>query len=150
MTVKGRGNNRTDIRVHLHTLTDPASQTNFENCVADVNIPVGEVFTSPLLSGTDGELFVENVYIGDIQFKNLSVQFENGRVTGYMCDNFADPEENKALICGSEKISDRRQASDSDCRKNGASFCSWGYLLQLVRRCAYVQSRWKRSHCQGQ
>ncbi|MFR1832082.1 MAG: aminopeptidase [Lachnospiraceae bacterium] len=98
VTVKGRGNNRTDIRVHLHTLTDPASQTNFENCVADVNIPVGEVFTSPLLSGTDGELFVENVYIGDIQFKNLSVQFKNGRVTGYMCDNFADPEENKALI----------------------------------------------------
>ncbi len=68
VTVKGRGNNRTDIRVHLHTLTDPASQTNFENCVADVNSPVGEVFTSPLLSGTDGELFVENVYIGDIQF----------------------------------------------------------------------------------
>ena len=69
VTVKGRGGNRTDIRVHLHPLTDPSSQTNFENCVADVNIPVGEVFTSPVLSGTDGELFVGSVYIGDIQFK---------------------------------------------------------------------------------
>lgn len=98
VTVKGRGANRTDIRVHLHPLTDPSSQTNFENCVADVNIPVGEVFTSPMLSGTDGELFVESVYIGDIQFKNLSVIFENGRVTDYMCENFADPEENRALI----------------------------------------------------
>ena len=47
---KGKGANETDLRIHLHTLTDPAKQSNFENCVADVNIPVGEVFTSPVLS----------------------------------------------------------------------------------------------------
>ena len=43
--VWGMGDNRTDIRVMLHKLDDPATQTNFENCLADVNIPVGEVFT---------------------------------------------------------------------------------------------------------
>ena len=43
--IKGREGNETDLRVHLHHLADPKKQTNFENCVADVNIPVGEVFT---------------------------------------------------------------------------------------------------------
>ena len=38
--VKGKGDNETDMLIHLHTLTDPKKQTNFENCVADVNIPV--------------------------------------------------------------------------------------------------------------
>lgn len=98
VTVKGRGKNSTDIRVHLHPLADPASQTNFENCVADVNIPVGEVFTSPMLSGTEGKLFVGRVYIGDIRFKNLWITFENGRVKDYGCENFDREEENKALI----------------------------------------------------
>ncbi len=98
VTVKGRGKNSTDIRVHLHPLADPASQTNFENCVADVNIPVGEVFTSPMLSGTEGKLFVGRVYIGDIRFKNLWLTFEDGRVKDYGCENFDSEEENKALI----------------------------------------------------
>ena len=41
--ITGRGKNRTDLTVALHRLLDPAHQTNFENCVADVNIPLGEV-----------------------------------------------------------------------------------------------------------
>ena len=47
--VLGKGENRTDLRVMLHHLNDPAKETNFENCVADCNIPVGEVFTSRVL-----------------------------------------------------------------------------------------------------
>lgn len=56
--VLGKGENRTDLRVMLHHLNDPAKETNFENCVADCNIPVGEVFTSPSLTGTTGVLHV--------------------------------------------------------------------------------------------
>ena len=52
--IKGRGANCTNLRVRLHPLKDPKTQTKFENCVADVNIPVGEVFTSPVLEGTEG------------------------------------------------------------------------------------------------
>ena len=52
--VKGMNGNETDMKVQLHRLDDPKAQTNFENCVADVNIPVGEVFTSPQLTGTEG------------------------------------------------------------------------------------------------
>ena len=96
--VKGKGDNRTDLRVSLHELGDREKETNFENCVADVNIPLGEVFTSPKLSKTEGTLFVGTVYIGDFQFKNLSMTFEDGMIREYACDNFENPEEGKALV----------------------------------------------------
>lgn len=96
--VKGKGENKTDLRIQLHSLEDPSAQTNFENCVADVNIPVGEVFTSPVLAGTHGTLHVSSVYIGEIQFKDLTVRLEDGMVADYSCSNFEDPEENKKLI----------------------------------------------------
>lgn len=100
VTVTGNAaaGNETQMKIFLHTLTDPEKQTNFENCVADVNIPVGEVFTSPVLAGTEGLLHVRQVYIGDFQFKNFRMEFKDGRVTDYSCDNFADPEEGRKLI----------------------------------------------------
>ncbi len=90
--------NSTDLRIFLHPLKDMEKETNFENCVADVNIPVGEVFTSPRLSGTEGLLHVGKVYLGNIQFKNLRLWFKDGMVTEYSCDNFEDQEEGKKLI----------------------------------------------------
>ena len=60
--ILGKGENETDLTVALHTLENPDKQTNFENCVADVNIPVGEVFTSPMLKGTNGTLAVSRVF----------------------------------------------------------------------------------------
>ncbi len=96
--ISGRDGNRTDLTVKLHKLADPAKQSNFENCVADVNIPVGEVFTSPLLSDTNGLLHVGSVYIGEFQFKDLEIRFENGIAVSYTCKNFETEEENKALV----------------------------------------------------
>lgn len=49
--ILGKDKNETDLKVQLYRLSDPAKETIFENCVADVNIPVGEVFTSPVLEG---------------------------------------------------------------------------------------------------
>ena len=98
VSVKGKGANETDLRIHLHTLTDPAKQSNFENCVADVNIPVGEVFTSPVLSGTDGLLHVSQVYLEGLQFRDLKLEFKDGKITSYSCGNFENEEENKKYI----------------------------------------------------
>lgn len=98
--VTGKGENHTDLRISLHELANPEKETNFENCVADVNIPLGEVFTSPVLEGTSGLLQVSSVYIGDIQFKNLKMHFENGMIKDYSCDNFGTGEE--ALKSGRE------------------------------------------------
>lgn len=96
--ISGRGSNRTDLTVKLHHLADSEKQSNFENCVADVNIPVGEVFTSPKLSGTNGLLHVGNVYIGEFQFKDLEIKFEDGIAVSYTCKNFDTEEENRALV----------------------------------------------------
>ena len=94
--VKGSGENRTDITVSLHELA--ADQTNFENCVADVNIPVGEVFTSPVLAGTSGILNVSEVFLEGLCFKNLCITFEDGMVKDYTCDNFPKEADNRKLI----------------------------------------------------
>ena len=96
--VKGRYNNTTDLRVAIMKVNNPEKETVFENCVADVNIPLGEVFTSPVLKGTNGQINVSQVYLNDIRFDNLTVTFKDGMISGYSCDNFKDEEAGKALI----------------------------------------------------
>ena len=96
--VKGMNGNKTNIRIMLHELKDKEHETNFENCVADVNIPVGEVFTSPVLKDTNGILNVSGVYLNEFYFKNLTIELENGCVKNYSCDNFENADENKKYI----------------------------------------------------
>lgn len=98
VSVKGCNGNTTDMRVSIMPIADMTSQTVFENCLADVNIPLGEVFTSPVLKNTTGRLNVSQVYLNDLKFKNLTVEFRDGFVTGYNCDNFADEDKNKAFF----------------------------------------------------
>ena len=98
VSVKGCNGNTTDMRVSIMPIADKTSQTVFENCLADVNIPLGEVFTSPVLKNTTGRLNVSQVYLNDLKFKNLTVEFRDGFVTGYNCDNFADEDKNKAFF----------------------------------------------------
>ncbi|MCD7982357.1 MAG: aminopeptidase [Clostridiales bacterium] len=96
--IVGSGENRTDLIVSILPLADPDTQTAFENCVADVNIPVGEVFTSPVLAGTDGVLHVSEVFLNGLQFQNLELTFRDGRIASYTCTNFASEEENRRYI----------------------------------------------------
>jgi len=96
--ILGKGENQTDLKVQLATLSDPEKETLFENCVADVNIPVGEVFTSPKLQGTDGILHVSKVYLEELQYRDLKITFTDGMVTDYSCANFAAEEEGKKFI----------------------------------------------------
>ena len=96
--ILGQNGNRTDLTVQLHPLKDPEKETIFENCVADVNIPVGEVFTSPVLEGTNGVLHVSKVYLNELQYRDLELTFSNGMVSEYNCANFERELENKAYI----------------------------------------------------
>ncbi len=96
--IKGMGDNRTDLKVSLYQLQNPEKEAVFENCVADVNIPVGEVFTSPVLKGTNGILHVSKVFLNGLEYKNLAITFEDGMIRDYTCDNFAKEEENQAFI----------------------------------------------------
>lgn len=96
--VTGRGENRTDITVQLWKLQNPEKETIFENCTADVNIPAGEVFTSPVLAGTDGILHVTSVFLGSTEYKNLEIVFKDGKTTTYSCENYPSKEENEKFI----------------------------------------------------
>ena len=96
--IKGKGGNQTDLRVHLHHLDNPEKQTNFENCVADVNIPVGEVFTSPVLRETEGVLFVSKVFLNGLEYQDLKIRFQDGKIAEYTCGNFQNEEENQNFI----------------------------------------------------
>ena len=95
--VVGKGQNRTDIEVALWDC-DPETETKFENCLADVNIPLGEVFTSPKLTGTNGVLHVSRVFLNGMEYKDLEMTFADGRVSAYSCTNFETEEENRAYI----------------------------------------------------
>lgn len=96
--IKGMAGNRTDLTVALTELKDPEKETIFENCVADVNIPVGEVFTSPKLAGTNGTLHVKQVYLSELEYKDLTIELKDGMVSGYSCGNFETEKENKDYI----------------------------------------------------
>ena len=96
--IKGCGKNHTDLKVAMWKLEHPEKQTNFENCVADVNIPVGEVFTSPRLTGTNGVLHVPKVFLHGLEYRDLELVFEDGMIADYHCQNFEEEAENKKFI----------------------------------------------------
>ena len=98
MHITGMNGNRTDLKVAFWQLQDPAKETVFENCCADVNIPVGEIFTSPVLAGTNGTLHVSSVYLNGLNYRNLSLRFEDGCVAEADCSNYEDREENQKYL----------------------------------------------------
>ena len=96
--ILGGNGNKTDLKVQLYKLQDPAKETIFENCVADVNIPAGEVFTTPVLEGTNGILHVGSVYLNELLYRDLEITFANGMIADYACRNFERESDNKKYI----------------------------------------------------
>lgn len=96
--VLGRDKNKTDIKVKLFELKNPEKESIFENCLADVNIPVGEVFTSPVLTGTNGTLHVTKVYLNELEYKDLFLTFKDGKIEEYTCGNFDEEAANKSFV----------------------------------------------------
>ncbi len=96
--VKGKNGNNTNIKVQMQPLIDPKNQTNFNNCGADMNIPVGEVFTSPQLKGTNGILHVEETYLNGLKYIDLKLVFKDGYICDYSCKNFESEEDNRNYV----------------------------------------------------
>ncbi len=96
--VLGAGANRTDLPVALQQPSDPGRQTIFDNCVADGNIPVGEVFTTPELEGTNVTLHVTKVYLNGLLFEDLEIRFEEGMTADYRCGGFPSEKESRQYI----------------------------------------------------
>lgn len=97
--IKGAKGNETDLKVALQTISNPTKETKFSNCTADVNVPVGEVFTTPLLEGTNGLLHVGEVYLQGFKYNDLKIWFEDGMIAKYDCKNFGeDVDANKNFV----------------------------------------------------
>lgn len=84
--ILGQNGNETDLKIRLWDIEAPERETLFENCLNDVNIPLGEVFTSPRLSGTNGLLHVKKVFLEGLLYENLKLEFSDGMVVSYSCD----------------------------------------------------------------
>ena len=96
--IKGVEGNETDIKVMHGKLDSPDKQSNYYNCGADVNIPVGEVFTSPVLKNTNGLLHLDVVFLDELKYIDLRLTFEDGYVKDYTCSNFDTEKENRKYI----------------------------------------------------
>ncbi|MBN2382113.1 aminopeptidase [bacterium] len=96
--VTGRNGNETDLVIALQPLSDPERESNFLNGVADVNIPAGEVFTSPQLKGTAGVLHIDSYFEDGLQYQDLKLTFVDGYISDYSCTNFETISENRAYI----------------------------------------------------
>lgn len=98
VNITGKNGNKTNLTVALSVLEDPTSQTLFENCCADVNVPVGEVFTSPKLKGTNGILHVSEIYLNGWKFVDLFIKIQDGLILECSCKNFSTDSENAEYI----------------------------------------------------
>lgn len=96
--ITGRNGNKTDLIIALNKLIDPEHQTNFNNCTSDVNVPVGEVFTTPRLEGTCGKLHVKEVYLHGLKYIDLEIDFEDGMMRSFTCKNFDSEEDNVNFV----------------------------------------------------
>ncbi|MBE5936590.1 MAG: HD domain-containing protein [Lachnospiraceae bacterium] len=97
ISIIGKDDNKTNINIYLADITND-NQTRFHNCLADCNIPLGEVYTSPKLMQTTGVLNVNNVYINELLYKNLVINFKDGMVVDYNCSNYENEQDNLEYI----------------------------------------------------
>lgn len=88
--IKGYQGNETNIRVSLWPLARPETQTKFLNCGGDLNIPYGEIFTTPRLAGTTGLLHIEEICLKGVFYHDLRLTFEDGWVTDADCREGAE------------------------------------------------------------
>ena len=96
--IKGAGKNKTDLKISLQQIFNPERESGFHNCLAACNIPVGEVYTSPKLKGTEGLLHVSNVFINGLEYKDLQIHFRDGMTEQYSCNNYEDAKDSKQFI----------------------------------------------------
>lgn len=140
-------------------------QTAYLNCGGDLNVPHGELFTTPLLTGTNGTLHVQDIYLRDVYFPDLILRFTDGYITDYACGGFDTPEAGRAYVrehllqghdtltigefaIGSNTLAypDCKgarpvfQTSDPASGKDGSAYCCRRSLLCARRRCADPQS----------
>ena len=103
--IKGYRGNQTDLRIRLWPLADAEKQTKFLNCGGDLNIPYGEVFTTPRLAGTSGVFHADEICLKGVFYHDLRLVFKNGLTVeadcregrDYVADNLFYPHSRLAM-----------------------------------------------------
>lgn len=103
--IKGYNGNNTDLKVNFWPIEDPKKETKFLNCGGDLNIPYGEVFTTPKLKGTSGVFHVKEISLRGVFYNDLRLEFKDGIISEYDCregkdyirDNLLYPDENLTI-----------------------------------------------------
>lgn len=83
--IKGYKGNDTDLTVQFWPILDPDRQTKFLNCGGDLNIPYGEIFTTPKLTGTNGVFHVKEISLRGVFYNDLHLEFKDGLISEYDC-----------------------------------------------------------------
>ncbi len=96
--LEGAAGNDTRLTVMLRPLGDGSKETNFLNCGGDLNIPHGELFTTPVLAGTTGTLHVKEIYLKGVYFRDLKLEFRDGMIASYGCGGCADEPAGRAYV----------------------------------------------------
>jgi hypothetical protein len=96
--VLGCGDNKTDMSIGMFEMDDPERETTFLNCGGDLNIPHGEVFTTPVLRETKGIWHVPDIYLRGHYYRDLVLIFDEGRIVDYSCQNYDDEYKNREYI----------------------------------------------------
>lgn len=96
--ILGCGDNKTDMSISMFEIDDPDRETTFLNCGGDLNIPHGEVFTTPVLRETKGIWHVPHIYLKGRYYKDLTLVFDEGRIVDYSCQNYDDRRKNREYI----------------------------------------------------
>ena len=96
--LKGKDGNKTELFIKMRKIENPEKQTNFMNCGGDLNIPHGEVFTTPILSGTKGLLHVKSIYLKGNKYIDLKLKFQDGIIKSFSCGNFSNPSKGRKYI----------------------------------------------------
>ncbi len=84
--IRGCKGNETRLSVSLWPVGRPEAETKFLNCGGDLNIPYGEVFTTPRLKGTSGLFHVEEICLRGVFYHDLRLVFEDGWVVDVDCE----------------------------------------------------------------
>ena len=96
--IKGCSGNETDLKVQLQTIANPETETNFLNGGATLNIPAGELFTTPQLTGTNGLLHIRETYLQGFRYQELKLRFVDGVISEFSCSNYPTAKANQAYI----------------------------------------------------
>ena len=96
--IRGVEGNDTNLLVRFWPLRNPERETKFLNCGGDLNIPHGELFTTPELTGTEGTLHIKLIYLKGVCFQDLRLTFKDGYVVDYSCGGFDDEETQRAYV----------------------------------------------------